>query len=165
MGLILLSGAALGAEAGNDLRRRHEALRELRMLMELLKGELQYGGAPLSDVFFRLSEKWKSTLGRFFLETAREMEQVSGRSLKEILEKTKHDLSDTGLSEEQQEALMQICALLGEADRETQIHALESYLFSIRQEEEIALEGRRQKEAMYRFLGIMGGVFFAVLLY
>ena len=156
--LILTAGTALGAEAGSSLRKRYQMLDELRLIIGLLKGELQYGAVPLEEIFEHLAI--------FFGRTAEEMKATEKNSLEKVLKKTADAcLSRCGLTEKEQKQLVQICTLLGRIDRDAQIPMLDGYLMTIELEEKAALEKMRQKETMYRCLGFMGGLFCAVLFY
>lgn len=164
--MILTAGTALGAEAGNALRKRYQTLDKLRILMGILKGELHYGAVPLEELFRRLSDRTNGYLGKFFLEVAREMQEPDKELLEDILNRQKECcLCGCGLTEKEQQQLVQICRSLGRMDRDAQIPMLEGYLMAIEQEEKTALEKMKQKETMYRCLGFMGGLFLAVLCY
>ena len=164
--MILTAGTALGAEAGNALRRRYQTLETLRMLMGMLKGELSYGAVPLEELFQRLADRTNRPLGRFFREVAGKMQESGNGLLEDILNRQREScLCGCGLTEKEQQQLVQICTLLGRMDRDAQIQALNGYLMAIELEEKAALEKMRQKETMYRYLGFMGGLFLAVLFY
>lgn len=164
--LIITAGTALGNSAGNDLRKRYRSLMELNLLMGFLKGELCYGADPLEKVFERLSQRSESCLGVFFRRVSENMKRQENISLKEILqEEQEWCLRGSGLTEREQEQLVKICCILGQADRTTQNVTLEEYQYELHQEGNDAGEQMKQKEHMYRCLGFMGGLFFAVLLY
>lgn len=164
--MILTAGTALGAEAGSALRKRFQTLETLRMLMGMLKGELSYGAVPLEELFQRLADRTNGQLGRFFQEVAGEMQKSGNGLLEDILNRQrKRCLCGCGLTEKEQQQLVQICTLLGRMDRDAQSQALDGYLMAIELEEKAALEKMRQKETMYRYLGFMGGLFLAVLFY
>ena len=164
--LILTAGTALGAEAGSSRRKRYQMLDELRLIIGLLKGELQYGAVPLEEIFEHLEQRTDGKLAIFFGRTAEEMKATEKNSLEKVLKKTADAcLSRCGLTEKEQKQLVQICTLLGRIDRDAQIPMLDGYLMAIELEEKAALEKMRQKETMYRWLGFMGGLFCAVLFY
>ena len=164
--LILTAGTALGAEAGSSLRKRYQMLNELRLIIGLLKGELQYGAVPLEEIFEHLEQRTDGKLAIFFGRTAEEMKATEKNSLEKVLKKTADAcLSRCGLTEKEQKQLVQICTLLGRIDRDAQIPMLDGYLMAIELEEKAALEKMRQKETMYRCLGFMGGLLCAVLFY
>lgn len=164
--LVIIAGSALGMSAGKDLRQRYHSWMELKFLIEILKGELQYASDPLHEIFQRLGERSNGCFARFFAETAESMAQVSGCPLLEILqEKSAVCLKTSGLSRREQDQLIRICAMIGQMDRISQAGVLNGYLFTIQQEEKIAFDKVKQKETMYRCLGLMGGLFFAILLY
>ena len=164
--LILTAGTALGAEAGSSLRKRYQMLDELRLIIGLLKGELQYGAVPLEEIFEHLEQRTDGKLAIFFGRTAEEMKATEKNSLEKVLKKTADAcLSRCGLTEKEQKQLVQICTLLGRIDRDAQIPMLDGYLMAIELEEKAALEKMRQKETMYRCLGFRGGLFCAVLFY
>lgn len=163
---IITAGTALGNTAGNDLRKRYQALLELNLLMGFLKGELQYGAGPLEKVFEDLAKRSESAFGIFFRNVSESMKRQEKLSLQKMLEtEQKRCLAESGLTVREQERLVRICCILGQADRQTQAATLEGYRYELQQEGEYAGEKMKQKEHMYRVLGFMGGLFFAVLLY
>lgn len=164
--LIIMAGTALGNSVGNDLRKRYRILMELNLLMGFLKGELSYGSDPLEKVFERLAQRSESCLGVFFRRASETIKQQEKASLQKILkEEQEQCLKGSGLTVREQEQLVNICCILGHADRMTQNVTLEEYQYELRQEGKDAGEQMKQKEHMYRCLGFMGGLFFAVLLY
>ena len=133
--LIITAGTALGNSAGNDLRKRYRSLMELNLLMGFLKGELCYGADPLEKVFERLSQRSESCLGVFFRRVSENMKRQENISLKEILqEEQEWCLRESGLTEREQEQLVKICCILGQADRTTQNVTLEEYQYELHQE-------------------------------
>lgn len=164
--LVIMAGCALGMKAGNDLRQRYHFWMELKLLMEILKGELQYGADPLEEIFRRLGKRTHGDASLFFETTAEKMRTSTGIPLKEILQENSEScFIQSGLSKREKEQLITVCEMLGQMDRESQMGVLKGYLSTIQQEEKMALEKVKQKETMYRCLGIMGGLFFAILLY
>ena len=136
--LILTAGTALGAEAGSSLRKRYQMLDELRLIIGLLKGELQYGAVPLEEIFEHLEQRTDGKLAIFFGRTAEEMKATEKNSLEKVLKKTADAcLSRCGLTEKEQKQLVQICTLLGRIDRDAQIPMLDGYLMAIELEEKI----------------------------
>ena len=98
--LILTAGTALGAEAGSSLRKRYQMLNELRLIIGLLKGELQYGAVPLEEIFEHLEQRTDGKLAIFFGRTAEEMKATEKNSLEKVLKKTADAcLSRCGLTE------------------------------------------------------------------
>ena len=80
--LILTAGTALGAEAGSSLRKRYQMLNELRLIIGLLKGELQYGAVPLEEIFEHLEQRTDGKLANFFGRTAEEIIQTKMAEVK-----------------------------------------------------------------------------------
>ncbi len=164
--LIIMAGTALGNCAGNDLRKRYRCLMELNLLMGFLKGELRYGADPLEKVFERLGQRSETCLGIFFRRASDAMKRQENVSLQRLLqEEQERSLKGSGLTVREQKQLVKICCILGQADRMTQNVTLEEYQYELHQEGKEAGEQMKQKEHMYRCLGFMGGLFFAVLLY
>ena len=88
-------------------------LDELRLIIGLLKGELQYGAVPLEEIFEHLEQRTDGKLAIFFGRTAEEMKATEKNSLEKVLKKTADAcLSRCGLTEKEQKQLVQICTLL-----------------------------------------------------
>lgn len=164
--LIITAGTALGNCAGNDLRKRYRILMELNLLIGFLKGEFRYGAEPMEKIFEKLAQRSESCLGFFFRRASETMKRQENVPLQKILKKEQEQcLKESGLTVREQEQLVRICCILGQADRMTQNVTLEEYQYELHQEGKDAGEQMKQKEHMYRCLGFMGGLFFAVLLY
>lgn len=164
--LIIVAGCALGMDAGKRLRQRYRFWSELKLAVGILKGELQYGADPLDEIFERMGERTEGELANFFGKTAQSMKVSYGSPLREVLrENADNCLKQSGLTGRELEQFVNVCAMTGQMDRQSQMNTLGAYLYTIEQEEKTALEKVRQKENMYRCLGFMGGLFFAILLY
>lgn len=135
-------------------------------MMILLKNEIEYSGTPLPEACAVLAVRMEGAFAKFLLETAEEFKRQDGRMPEEILMGTGTRLvKETGLEKKDLRILAGVGGKIGYQDRAMQLQTIAGYLKQIEYESRSAREMLRQNETMYRFLGLMGGLFFAVLLY
>ena len=85
--LCILSGSTgFGLICARELKLRITELKQLWQCMLLLQGELRYMHQPLPEAFLHLASKTSSPFQEFFLQTAQELRQRSGRTAEEIWE-------------------------------------------------------------------------------
>lgn len=163
--LIVCSGIGIGQYYACMLGKRMKSLKSLQKMAVLLRGEIAYGKQSLPDAFLSIASKSPDDLGEVLKRTAQRMKEARGESLLAILKDEAWILEEkAGLCREDTEAFLQLGSVLGFMDRETQIRNLNLYEEEIQrliEEQQCVLP---QKKKMYRTLGIMGGLFLAVLL-
>lgn len=165
MGAIFLSCTAIGFCMSAELRERAKNMRELERIVQILKGEIEYAGTPLQEVFGEAAARTEKKFRKFFLEAAKAMDAHDGRTLSAIFEScARQELQGCALKKED---IRRFCAMggrLGYLDRRMQLRILDMYAQELVRERALAEEEYRQKEKIYRQLGAAAGVFFVLLL-
>lgn len=165
MGAVFLSCTAIGFCMGTELRERAGALGELERIVQILKGEIEYAGTPLQEVFGEAAARTERKFQCFFQETAKQMEQNDGRGLQRILtDCAQKELPGCGLKKDDICRFCRTCGRLGYLDCKMQLRILEWYGQELAKERKEAQEEYRQKEKIYRQLGAAAGIFFVLLL-
>lgn len=166
-GIILVVGAAalLGINAAAELEASYQELLYLKRLMEMLKGEIRYSRAALSHIFLKLEKEAKSPYDEWLRKMSGLMESRCGKSLTGIWrESAAEALCGSKLPEKEKQKLGELGALLGDSSLETQIDQLEGYLEQLNGTIRDTRSELRDKKKLYRCLGIIGGMFVAILL-
>lgn len=165
MGVIFLSCTAMGFCMSAELRERARSLCELERIVQILKGEIEYAGTPLQEVFGEAAARSEKKFRNFFLEAAKAVGAHDGRTLTVIFEEcAKKELQGCALKKED---IRRFCAMggrLGYLDRRMQLRILDMYAQELLRERTLAEEDYRQKEKIYRHLGAAAGLFFILLL-
>lgn len=164
LGLVLVGCTAMGIAAGKDMDRRVRDLRELIKLLQLLEGEIGYANAVLSEGFRHAARRMRMPYGRFLEKMADHMDELRGEGLKDIFEGCiREELNHTALTREDKEALAGFGAQLGNLDVKMQLGAIALYREQLLQAYGQAQEMWRKDAKLYRYLGVMGGLFLTVI--
>ncbi len=167
--LVIFAGAGFGACPVHKLKERIREFEELYFCLLRLKSEISHAVKPLPDAIRCAAESKKATPGGVYRSVMKQlavrMESGSGAYEKLVTECAAEGFRDSVLLKEEQDSFVETFLLLGGGDREKQVQMLSYYAEEIRMA--IAQEKQRKKERsyMYRSLGVLGGVFLAVLLY
>lgn len=162
--MVMAACTALGFCISLELDCRLGSLKEIQRMMEMLRGEIQYGSTPLQEAFLLMADQMSSPFSSYLRKIAGEMEKRDGRSLGVILEENGSMLKEgTGLLPSDIKRLVRAGGRLGYLDRAMQLKTLDMYLEELAGIYGLAREEYQGKGKMYRCLGFMGGLFFAVI--
>lgn len=167
IGLCMVIGAASagGVLAAQSVRLGYERLRSLKRIMGQLRSEIQYARAYLGEAFRRIGASAESPYKEWLLAMAGQLEERCGRSFAKIWEEqTLECLKDSGLSGEAVERLACFGSQLGAADVRLQAEALDMYQKEIGLAMEEMRGEMRMKIRLCHCLGVMSGIFAAILL-
>lgn len=163
--LVVTSTGAAGVLYGAWLKEYLETLLYLRHVVNLLKGELEYTGAPLQEIFGRTAVRVRQPYRRWLKEMERCIDKRDGTSFRRIwVHAAEKSLAVLHLKRAHLAQLMELGESLGQADKASEARNFTLYLERLEQEIE---KERRQMEAKRRIgscLGVMGGIFLVVIL-
>lgn len=163
--LVLCCSAGLGMAGASDLKRHCMELRLLKQAVYMLRGEIKYSRAPLSEAFGILGDRLPSPLAEFFVGLEKELGRRDGRDLSRIWqEEITRSLKKSSLRREEKEKLKRLGQGLGYLDLEMQLSTLELYLEQLEGDIQRAEEEIQSKQRLYRSLGVAGGIFLVILL-
>lgn len=162
----MISGTGLGFAAGSELAGRKKTLEMILRMIILLRGEIRYGNKSLYDAFTGASGKLAGKYREFFILTAQEMRQKTGTSFGKIFRDCAEKcLNLDCLSEEERNRFYSLGDKLGYLGLDMQLKQLDQ----MEKETEYAIreleKDFREKKKLYRSLGILGGIFVAVLFF
>lgn len=163
--IMVVGGTGLGFYYSAQWRKRLELLKWLHQTMNLLKGEISLGNLPLPDAFIRISRRVPSPMADFLRSLGKKMKSQPGEPFSEIFTaEVRHILGKTCLANEDLQQLEDLGAHLGYLDRQTQLRTLDLYTHNLEDTIQELKEELPKRRKMYRSLGILGGLFLAVLL-
>lgn len=162
--VIVISGIGFGSAMSNELGRRKKMLEMILRMIILLRGEIRYGNKSLYDAFTGASGKLEGKYREFFILTAQEMKRKTGSSFGGIFRECAGKcLNLDCLSQEEQEIFYSLGDQLGYLGLDMQ----ERQLDQLEKETEYAIMKLEkdfcEKRKLYRSMGILGGIFVAVL--
>lgn len=146
-------------------RQRLKTLEQLRQMMFLLKGQILYVNATLEEAFLAVGERTKGELAELFLRAAKQMESRPGDPFVRIWKEAVEDMgADLPLDRTDRQSLAALGEHLGFLDREMQERNLLLYLEQLDLTMDELRTHREERCRLYSSLGIMGGMFLAILL-
>lgn len=167
LGSLFTIGAAtlLGACAAMEIEASYQEMLYLHRLLDLLQGEIRYTRSVLSHIFLKLSREAKDPYDAWLRQMCIRMESRKGGSIGDIWrEGVAMYLGDSRLPYRERRRLGELGMLLGDLDVEMQMSHLKSY------QEQLALSIQdmraeiQNKKKLCRCMGVIGGIFIAVLL-
>lgn len=163
--LIILATTGAGLVYGMELKGYLEKLLYVRHIVYMVKGEMEYSNAPLSEIFGRVSvrvkEPYRAWLRAMELQVENREEdgftKIWNRSIDRYLGvlhlKSPHSIQ-----------LKELGTFLGQLDGSTSSKTMQLYLNRLELEIEKVREGMAAKKRIGNCLGVMGGIFLVVIL-
>ncbi len=167
--LVVLAGAGFGACPVHKMKERTMELEELYFCLLRLKSEISHGGKPLPEAIMAAADSKKEGKSGVYRRVMKQLAErlTRGRESYEVLVRVcaSEGFRDSVVTQEEQEAFMDSFLLLGGGDKEKQVQMMTYYAENVRLA--IAQEKQKKKERayVYRSLGILGGIFLAVIMY
>ena len=162
---ILWGAAGTGIWFAGRYKQRIQELEQLKQMLFLLKGQILYASAPLPEALETVGKRVDGILGKLFQETAASLQQQPGDPFPVIWKRCVSEISGhSALSKMDMQALQNLGDHLGFLDRETQERTLLLYLEQVDAQLEVLREHRQERCRLYTSLGVMGGLFLAVIL-
>ena len=162
--LVLVSAYAIGSLFALRIKEHENWLKEIKVTLFLLMGEVEYRQIPLPEALELVAHRHKGRLEPFFLALAEQLRKKEGQTMLEIWQQQAGlFLKESPLNREQKEEFAQLGLYFQETDKDTRKSTLEFYLKRL--EEDIA--GMRangaDKAYLCRTLGMLGGAFLLIL--
>ncbi len=164
--LIVFSGAGLGICKSLELSRREKILEQLGKMILLLKNQIRCTGDTIPDALLEVAGKMSGEYREFLLSTSGAVQKRNGNTFGEIFKDCARELLPLSkVSEEERGCFLSIGERLGYLDREMQVAQLslleadmDRCLGSLRRT-------MKEKKKLYQNMGIMGGIFLAILMW
>ncbi len=167
--VMVIAGASgcgfwLAGQYGTRLRE----LEQLKQMIFLLKGQILYAGAPLSEAFETVGSRTEGALSELFLKVAERIDGQQGESFQQIwqeeIELPGKAGADLSMSKQDRQTLKSLGEHLGFLDRDMQERNLLLYLEQLDMRIKQMRDHKQERCRLYTSLGIMGGLFLTILL-
>ena len=163
--LIIASTAGIGWLYGTELKNYLQKMRYIRYVAGLIKGELEYTGAPLAEVFRETGRRVKKPFSTWLVRMASEIDERGESAFARLWNRgIDRDLRELNLKSEHSILLKELGTFLGQIDQETAGKSMQLYLNRLDLEIEKLREGLAAKRKIGNCLGVMGGIFLVVVL-
>lgn len=162
---IVLAGAGYGYSRGLEYKRHAEEVRYLSSLIREMQGETAYTKAPLAEVCRRAGRHAREPYLKWLDEMAEMMEERGGTSLAKIWEnQTEKHLTATSLTQTERKELAELGGRMGYLDIRMQEEVFASYAGRLEKQQKKLSEEVDEKRKLCGCLGVMAGMFIAILL-
>lgn len=164
--IVLISSTLLGYTYSKRCSTRPRELRTLQGLLQIFENEISYLSNVLTEAFTKIYRYDDSRVSLFFKDTVEILKSNKGLNAQEAWTKAvKDNIGNTSLNSEDQEIIISFGKMLGSSDVEGQIKNIRLTLNQLKLQEQKAEELRGKNEAMYRNLGILGGLAIIIILF
>ncbi len=163
--LVLVSACGIGGLLALQIKEQEKWLKEIKLSLVLLLGELEYRQMPLPEAASLLSVRQNGKLAAFFKGLAEELQKKEGFSLQELWrQQAEPVVKDSPLSREQREEFKELGLYFMESDKETRRNAVEFYLKRLEEDIITLRENGADRAYLCRTLGMLGGIFILILI-
>jgi len=146
--------------------QRHRQLTVLQMGLEILSSEIAYMRTPLPQAFKKIALRLEEPISGIFFAAGRKLEEGECYPREAWRETLLGKQQDTALSPQDISVLGQLGVVLeGDADSDGQVRQLK---LLAREVERLILEAEAEKNKnvrVWRYLGLLGGLGFAILFF
>lgn len=164
--MIVGSGVGFGYALSRQLTVRKKNLEMLLRMIILLKGEIRYGNTSLYDALTGAAGKLEGKYREFFILTAKEMQKKKGEPFGAIFRRGVQEcMGDLGFTKEEMEKLYSLGDRLGYLGMEMQMKQLEMLEEEIQGSIKELQKDLSERKKVYQSLGILLGLFLAVLVF
>jgi len=162
--MLVLACGLLGLEQARRLERRPREVGELRTLLQQLEMEINYTATPLPEALYKTGRRANEPLAESFRLVAAALEE--GRGREEAWERgLSHLKLESHMEAEELEILRRLSGNLGLSAAEDQLKQLSLAREQLRLVEERALLAADRGQKLWRSLGFLMGMGFALILF
>lgn len=172
--MIKLIGACLTLAACGNIgftwagiyEKRTRQVKGLEGAIQLLETEIIYGATPLPEAMEEVALRCDSEIAGLFRETARELRKMEGSTGGEAWHRAiEAFVPATALNKQDIQILRRLGSSLGFSDREDQAKHLQLAKSQLAAAAAQAEMNAKKSAAVYRYLGVLGGLLLVLVLY
>ncbi|WP_408954660.1 stage III sporulation protein SpoIIIAB [Natroniella sp. ANB-PHB2] len=162
--LIIIGSGAIGFVVAKQFVLRVKELQELQTALQMLETEISYGLTPLPQAFAKISKSLSTSVAGLFLVAQEELE--TGSTAQQAWQQAiKKIFSETALLESDKDVLVSLGHNLGQSasqDQQKHLSLAQHKLTNLHQQ---AVEEKEQKVKLWRYLGVLLGLFIVILIF
>lgn len=162
---VFLCSVLMGQCVSRSYKNHLHDMQVLNKIMIMLNGEIRYTMTPLPEAFLSIGEKESTVFGVWLLRLAKALETLDGRNFQSVWQEELVFLEkNSNLKKEDIRLLATLGTSLGYLDKEMQMNAIALFKEQLEgriKEGEISL---KDKQKLVSTLGVLGGIFFIIVL-
>ena len=155
-----------GITKAEKVKNQWENMEYLQRIISLIQSEIRYSRAFLGEIFANIGQGVKEPYKSWLLEMSDRVNEFSGARFEDIWKVSVHkNLKVLNLPEQELESLKSLGNQLGYADMQVQMRLLDLYQEHLERTIREVHGEVQTKVRLYHCLGVMSGLFVAVLLF
>lgn len=163
--MVVAGTSGYGVWMAGNYQSRLLLLEQLQKMIFLLKGQILYANAPLPEALETVGERTTGVLSEWMIQVSERLLSQQGEPLNQIWKEEVDRLdADTALTKTDRQSLAALGEHLGFLDSEMQERNLLLYLEQLDLVIGELRSHRQERCRLYTSLGVMSGMFLAVLL-
>ncbi|MGM0502573.1 MAG: stage III sporulation protein SpoIIIAB [Bacillota bacterium] len=161
--LIIVGTSSIGFFMAGQIALRPKQLQQLKTALEMLKTEIDYGFTPLPQAFKRLANNLASPIANIFIVAQNKMEQglIAQAAWEDAILKI---FPETALLNRDKNLLLEIGYNLGNSNSLDQIRHLDLAQEKIETLYLEAVQEKKDKVKLWRYLGVLGGLLVVIII-
>ena len=159
-GLLIMGGLWYwGNIKSKKFKLRPQQLRDLQVCLNQLSNEIFYLSTMMEDVLYKIAEKNKFIINKFFILTAENLKDAENNDIRTAWNKAVDEcMPGTALEDEDENILKSFGALLGNTNKDGQIENINLTLQQLKNQEIKAEEEKKKYGNLYSRLGLLMGI-------
>ena len=161
--VIIICAAKIGFDEAARYSERVREIREFQTALISLKGEISFCRTPLSEALIKTGKRLKTAVADIFIRAGEGVKSGKMTALQAWDEAISDSKKKLTLKDDEMYIITSFGKLLGASDAVGQLENIELTSSKLVMCENLALEDERKHAKLYRSLGIIGGMFLAIL--
>ncbi|PRX26900.1 stage III sporulation protein AB [Orenia metallireducens] len=162
--IIISSSTTIGFIIAEQYLLRPKQLRELQTALQMLETEISYGVTPLPDAFAKLATSLSAPISTIFQVAQEELD--SGMIAEEAWHRAVNaTYNQTALVSEDIDVLLDFGYNLGQTSIDDQVKYMNLAQHKLDALYQQAFTEKEEKVKLWRYLGVLVGVFLAILIF
>ena len=163
--MVVAGTSGYGVWMAGNYQSRLSLLEQLQKMIFLLKGQILYANAPLPEALETVGERTTGVLSEWMIQVSERLLRQQGEPFNQIWKEEVDRLdADTALTKTDRQSLAALGEHLGFLDSEMQERNLLLYLEQLDLVIGELRSHRQERCRLYTSLGVLSGMFLAVLL-
>lgn len=166
MVLIVLSTSAIGKKMSDNLSYRIRDLEELKKLIIMLRGEVMYNVASVSEGLRRIKSKSSNLYEDMIDKVIEELSEHNGKKFADIWREGVCELNKASHSfvKEDMDRLIGFGNDFGSPHKEIQLKSFDMYIDELENTINDARKKNTDNSKMYKSLGVLSGIVIVILI-
>lgn len=163
--IVIFSTSSYGMLLCRDIKLRLMELKELKKIMFLLKGEIEFGKTPLLEAAANITVRCETVFAKAMKNLADCNMDIKKETIDFLWKKSFSDIiPQCHLSKNEKERILSLGDCMGLKDSKTQLMAIDSYMDELENSIKELEKVMPSKIKLYRSLGVMCGIVISIIM-